>query len=143
MHIAPCVKLNRPEVGDVSFLLNILWIIFGGGLVICIEYLIGGLLLCMTVIGIPFGLQCFKLAGLGLLPFGKRTEHDSSSVGGGCTGTVMNILWFCVAGVWIFLSHLALGIALAVTIIGIPFALQHLKLGLLALSPFGKRIVAA
>jgi uncharacterized membrane protein YccF (DUF307 family) len=126
----------------VSFLLNILWIFLGGGLVIALEYVLGGLLLCLTVVGIPFGVQCFKLAGLGLLPFGKRVEHDSSSVGGGCTGMLMNILWFLVAGVWIFLSHLALGIALAITIIGIPFALQHLKLGLLALTPFGKRVVS-
>jgi uncharacterized membrane protein YccF (DUF307 family) len=127
----------------VRLLLNILWIVLGGGFVIFVEYLIGGLLLCLTVVGIPFGLQCFKIAFLGLLPFGKDIEHDVSSAGGGCLGTAMNILWFVVAGVWIFLSHVALGLACAVTIIGIPFALQHLKLGVLSLFPFGKKIVAA
>lgn len=125
----------------MTLLLNILWIVFGGGLVICIEYLLGGLVLCLTVVGIPFGVQCFKIAELGLLPFGKRIEHDGDAAGSGCLGLVMNLLWFLVAGVWIFLSHLVLGIALAITIIGIPFAMQHLKLGLLALMPFGKRVV--
>lgn len=124
----------------VRLLLNILWIVLGGGFVIFVEYLIGGLLLCLTVVGFPFGLQCFKIAKLGLLPFGKDIEHDAGSAGGGCLGTAMNILWFLVAGVWIFLSHVALGLACAVTIIGIPFALQHLKLAVLALFPFGKRI---
>ncbi|MCA9622286.1 MAG: YccF domain-containing protein, partial [Myxococcales bacterium] len=110
----------------MRLLMNILWIVLGGGFVIFLEYLLGGLILCLTVVGIPFGVQCFKIAKLGLLPFGKDIEEDRQSLGGGCLGTAMNILWFFVAGVWIFLSHLALGIALAVTIIGIPFALQHL-----------------
>ena len=127
----------------MRLLLNILWIVFGGGFVIWLEYVIGGILLCLTVVGIPFGLQCFKIAGLGLLPFGKDIESDSDSAGSGCLGSAMNLLWFLVAGLWIFLSHLALGVAAAVTIIGIPFALQHLKLAVLALFPFGKKIVDA
>ena len=125
----------------VRLVLNLLWIVFGGGIVICLEYLIGALILCLTIVGIPFGIQCFKLAELGLLPFGRRFETDSSSAGSGCLGTVLGVIWFLVAGLWIFLSHVALGIAAAVTIIGIPFALQHLKLALLALQPFGKRVV--
>ncbi|MBW2458069.1 MAG: YccF domain-containing protein [Deltaproteobacteria bacterium] len=125
----------------MRLLLNILWIVFGGGLVICLEYLIGALLLCLTIVGIPFGVQCFKLAELGLLPFGRRFETDSQSAGAGCLGLMLNVVWFLVAGLWIFLTHVALGLAAAVTIIGIPFALQHLKLALLALQPFGKRVV--
>jgi len=125
----------------MTMLLNILWIVLGGGFVIFIEYLLGGLLLCLTVVGIPFGLQCFKVAQLGLLPFGKDVEHEQQSAVGGVVGLAMNILWFLVAGVWIFLSHVALGLALAVTIVGLPFALQHLKLAVLALFPFGKRVV--
>jgi uncharacterized membrane protein YccF (DUF307 family) len=128
------------KLDDVRLLLNILWIVLGGGWLIFAEYLLGGLLLCLTVVGIPFGVQCFKMAGLGLVPFGKHIEHDTNAAGGGCLGTIMNIVWFFVAGVWIFLSHLALGLAAAITIIGIPFALQHLKLGMLALSPFGKKV---
>ncbi|MSP25101.1 MAG: YccF domain-containing protein [Myxococcales bacterium] len=126
----------------MRFILNLLWLIFGGGVVIWLGYLVGALVLCLTIVGIPFGVQCAKIAGLGFWPFGKRIEHDGGALGGGCIGTVCNIVWFLVAGLWIFLSHIVLGVALAISIIGIPFALQHLKLATLALAPFGKRIVA-
>lgn len=121
-------------------LLNVLWIVFGGGFVIWLEYCLGGLLLCLTVVGIPFGVQCFKIAGLGLLPFGKDIEEDPTAGGAGLTGLAMNVLWFLVAGLWICLSHLGLALACALTVIGLPFALQHLKLAVLALAPFGKRV---
>ncbi len=121
----------------MTLLLNILWIVFGGGIVIALEYFIAGLLLCLTVIGIPFGLQAFKLAGLALLPFGKEiTEPPGSQPS--TLGTAGNVLWLVVAGVWIFVSHVGLGVSLALTIIGIPFALQHLKLAMLSLWPFGR-----
>jgi uncharacterized membrane protein YccF (DUF307 family) len=120
----------------MTFLLNILWAVLGGGFITALEYLLAGLLCCLTIIGIPFGLQCFKIAGLALFPFGK----EFGSQGGRPVSFVLNVLWFVFAGVWIFLSHLALGLSLAVTIIGIPFALQHLKLGVLALAPFGVEI---
>ena len=90
-----------------------------------------------AVVGIPFGMQCFKIAGLGLLPFGKDIVDVP---GASAIGFVLNVFWFIVAGVWIFLSHVVLGVGLAFTIIGIPFALQHLKLALLALAPFGKLV---
>jgi uncharacterized membrane protein YccF (DUF307 family) len=121
----------------MRLLLNILWIVLGGGFVIALEYLIGGLLLCLTVIGIPFGVQCFKIAGLGLLPFGKDIQD---APGGSAIGCALNVFWLIVAGIWIFLSHIALALGLAVTIIGIPFAFQHLKLAMLALAPFGKLV---
>ena len=120
----------------MRFLLNLLWAILGGGLFTAIEYLLAGLLCCLTIVGIPFGLQCFKLAGLALFPFGK----EFTSEGKGAVSFGFNLLWFVFAGIWIFLTHLALGISLALTIIGIPFAYQHLKLGMLALAPFGTRI---
>lgn len=122
----------------MNLLLNILWIIFGGGLVLWLEYVIGGLILCLTIVGIPFGLQCFKIAGLGLMPFGKDI-HQNPGLGDGVLGTVFNVIWIVVAGIWIFITHIGLGLGLAVTIIGIPFALQHLKLAVLALAPFGRR----
>ena len=125
----------------VKFLGNLAWLILGGGLVIAVEYALGGLVLCATIVGLPFGLQCLKLAGLGLWPFGKRVEADRVALGTGCLGAMMNVLWCLCAGVWIFLTHLALGLALAVTIVGLPFALQHLKFASLALAPFGKRVV--
>ncbi|HEX8819283.1 MAG TPA: YccF domain-containing protein [Archangium sp.] len=121
----------------MQLLLNVLWIFFGGGLVIFLEYLLGGVLLCLTVVGIPFGMQCFKIAKLALMPFGTDIVEQKGS---GSIGCVLNALWIVVAGIWIFLSHLMLGLALAVTIIGIPFALQHLKLAFLAFAPFGQRV---
>jgi uncharacterized membrane protein YccF (DUF307 family) len=122
-------------------LLNILWIVFGGGFLIWLEYWLGGLLLCLTIVGIPFGVQCFKIAGLGLLPFGKDFDNDPAAAGAGALGLVMNVVWFLVAGVWICISHLGLALGCAATIVGIPFAIQHLKLAVLALAPFGKRII--
>ena len=121
----------------MRLILNILWAIFGGGVVMALEYALVGLVCCLTIIGIPFGMQCFKLAGLALFPFGK--DYDDSGRRG--TGNVLlNIIWFLFAGVWICITHLALAVPLAVSIIGIPFALQHVKFALLALSPFGIRI---
>jgi len=121
-------------------ILNILWVVLGGGFIIWLEYIAGGLLLCLTIVGIPFGVQCFKIAGMGLLPFGKDIEEDPESASAGTLGLAMNVLWFLVAGVWIFLSHLTIALASAATIIGLPFALQHVKLAVLALAPFGKRV---
>lgn len=120
-------------------LLNVLWVIFGGGLAIALEYLLFGALLCITVVGIPFGMQAFKLAGLGLWPFGKDIHEHARSSGGAAVGTLANVLWLVLAGVWIFVSHLGLALGLAVTIIGIPFAIQHVKLAVLALWPFGRQ----
>lgn len=122
----------------MQILLNILWIVFGGGIAIAIEYFIAGILLCLTIIGIPFGLQAFKLAGLGLWPFGKDIAEIPRSAPGATLGTAANILWLVLAGIWIFISHVGLAVALAVTIIGIPFALQHVKLAVLSLWPFGR-----
>lgn len=120
----------------MTLLLNVLWFIFGGGFLIALEYLVAGAVLCITIIGIPFGLQCFKLAALGAFPFGK----DILPAGGGVIHTLANVLWLLFAGVWIALSHLALAVPLAVSLIGIPFAYQHLKFALVALWPFGQRV---
>ena len=117
----------------MRLLLNVLWVFFGGGLLIWLEYVLGGLLLCLTIVGIPFGLQCFKVAGFGLWPFGRVAMRDGSAT----IGCLLNALWLVFAGVWIFLSHVSLAISLALTIIGIPFAIQHLKLAMLGLAPFG------
>lgn len=117
-------------------LLNLLWIVLGGGFILWLEYMLVGLVLCLTVVGIPFGMQCFKLAGLALLPFGKDLEQVKAE--GGALRTFGNILWLLFAGIWIFLTHVGLAIAMFVTIIGIPFGIQHMKLAVLALMPFGK-----
>lgn len=121
----------------MRLILNLLWALFGGGLLLALEYALAGLVCCLTVVGIPFGLQCFKLAGLALFPFGK---DFSDGPGRGATRFIFNVLWLVFAGIWIFLSHVALALALVPTIIGIPFAVQHVKLALLALTPFGVRV---
>lgn len=118
--------------------MNLLWIVLGG-LVICIEYVIASLLLMITIVGIPFGFQTLKLAMLALCPFGCQVRSCPGD--GGCLSVLMNIIWIFVGGIWISLSHLAFGVLLCITIIGIPFGLQHFKLAGLALTPFGKEIV--
>lgn len=124
----------------MRLLLNVLWILLGGGWLIFLEYGVAGALLCLTVVGIPFGLQCFKIAKLGLLPFGRDIGSEHGAPFGRGVSLAMNVVWVLLAGLWIFLSHLALGVSLAVTIIGLPFAYQHLKLAMLALAPFGQRL---
>lgn len=119
--------------------MNILWLIFGG-IITAVEYLIGSLVLMITIVGIPFAIQTLKLSMLALLPFGKTIE--STPTANGCLSTFMNILWIITGGIWIALSHLGFGILLCCTIIGIPFGLQHFKLATLALTPFGKQVVS-
>lgn len=118
---------------------NIIWLLFGG-ILIAIEYFISSILLIVTVIGIPFGLQTLKLAGLALWPFGREVRYKPSA--SGCLSTIMNIIWILIGGIWISLSHVAFGLLLLITIIGIPFAMQHFKLAGLALTPFGREIVS-
>ena len=117
---------------------NIIWIIFGG-LEIAIEYLISGLVLFITIIGIPFGLQCMKLGMLALWPFGSQVR--SKETHHGCLNFFMNVIWFFVGGIWIWLTHIGFGILFYITIIGIPFGKMHFRLAKLALSPFGHEVV--
>ena len=124
----------------MNLLLNIIWLICGGFL-ICVEYIVSSLLLMITIVGIPFGMQTMKMAGLALWPFGKEVRSGERS--NGCLYVLMNILWIFLGGIWICLSHLGFGLLLCITIIGIPFGIQHFKLAGLALTPFGKDIVAA
>lgn len=121
----------------MNFLGNILWFVLGGFLV-SLYYFIVGLLFCITIIGIPFGLQLIKLAGFALWPFGHDIQSDTND--GGCLSIVMNVIWILVGGVEIAMIHLTFGAFLCITIIGIPFGLQHFKMALLALIPFGKKI---
>ena len=117
---------------------NIIWLIFGG-LVAAIGYFIGGLLLCLTIIGIPWGIQCFKLAGLVLWPFGKNVISESRSAG--CLSVLCNMIWILCGGWYTAVIHIFMGIILFITIIGIPWGRQHFKLVEISLMPFGKRIV--
>jgi uncharacterized membrane protein YccF (DUF307 family) len=123
----------------MSLLGNVLWIILGGGILLFLEYLFGGIVLCVTIIGIPFGIQCIKLSLLALLPFGKEVRRSEKSAG--VLSTVMNLIWILFGGIWIALTHVVFAILCAITIIGLPFAKQHMKLATLSLTPFGKEVV--
>lgn len=117
---------------------NIIWIIFGG-FMMAVEYFVAGFALCCTIIGIPFGLQVFKIGILALLPFGQTSVVEDGSRG--CLAIFMNVIWVLFAGIGIALSHLLWGLLFCITIIGIPFGRQHFKLMRVAFFPFGRTIV--
>ncbi|MEL7656085.1 MAG: YccF domain-containing protein [Bacillota bacterium] len=119
----------------MSFLGNIIWLIFGG-ILAAIVWFISGLLLCITIIGIPFGFQCFKIAGFVLWPFGRDIEIGNFGAG----GLILNIIWIILLGWELAVTHVVIGCVFCITIIGIPFGLQHFKLAKIGLVPFGARI---
>ena len=113
---------------------NMLWFIFGG----CISGLswcLAGLLWCVTIVGIPVGMQCFKFALLAFFPFGKEVQY-----GGGAGSLLLNVIWMIVTGIPLALESLVIGFALCITIVGIPFGMQHFKIAKLALMPFGAEV---
>ena len=117
---------------------NIIWLVFGG-LLAALGYFIGGIVLCVTIIGIPWGLQCFKLAGLVLWPFGKKVVSESTDTG--CLVVLCNVIWILFGGLYTAVVHILMGLILFITIVGIPWGRQHFKLVEISLMPFGKRIV--
>ncbi len=114
---------------------NILWIIFGGFLS-ALGWFVAGLIWCVTIIGIPVGLQCFKLASISLNPFGKEVSYD----GGGTVSFILNVIWFVVSGLWLAIGNFIAGLLWCITIIGIPFGMQFFKIAKLALRPFGASV---
>ena len=122
----------------MSVLGNIIWLVFGG-FFMALEYLVSGFLLCCTIIGIPFGLQVFKIGLVALLPFSQTTVVEEGSRC--CLEIIMNVIWFFIGGIWIALSHLGWGLLFCITIVGIPFGIQHFKLMRVALFPFGRTVI--
>ena len=117
---------------------NILWLVLAG-IWLAIGYVIAGIVNCVAIITIPFGIQAFKLAGYALWPFGRMVVHrPDRAVALGCVG---NVLWFFLGGVWLAFAHLFTGVLLCLTVIGIPLGVANFKLAGLALAPFGKQIV--
>lgn len=114
---------------------NIIWFLFGG-LVSGLSWIFSGILCCLTIIGIPLGLQCFKFAGLAFFPFGKEIIY-----GGGAVSLIANIIWLICLGIPMALENATMGLLFCITIIGIPFGLQFFKLAKLSLMPFGAEIV--
>ncbi|MBD5288788.1 MAG: YccF domain-containing protein [Bacteroides sp.] len=121
----------------MNIILNIIWVVFGG-LMIAIEYAVSSVAMILTIIGIPFGIQTIKLARVALWPFG--TDISNTGWPSGCLAGIMNVVWWFLGGFVIALTHLGWGLLFCITIVGIPFGLQHFKLMKLALFPFGKTI---
>ncbi|HSJ34707.1 MAG TPA: YccF domain-containing protein [Acidimicrobiia bacterium] len=119
-------------------ILNLIWLVFAG-VELAVGYVIGGLVMMVTIIGIPFGIQAFKLAGFTLWPFGRAVvpDPDKSAVFSG----VGNFLWLILVGWWLALAHFIFGILMCLTIIGIPMGVASFKMAGLALVPFGRKIV--
>ena len=122
----------------MSLIGNLIWLIFGG-LLLGIGYLFGGIVLCFTIVGIPFGLQIMKLGLFAMWPFGGEVVPGNNA--SGCLPLLLNVLWIICGGIEVALTHLALGIVFSITIVGIPFGMQHFKLMMLALMPFGHEVV--
>ncbi len=113
---------------------NILWIIFGG-LLSALGWCLAGVIWCITIIGLPVGIQCFKLASISLNPFGKEVRYE-----GGAVSFLLNVLWFVISGWELALGNFLLGLIMCITIIGIPFGKQFFKIAKVALCPFGATV---
>ena len=122
----------------MRLLLNIIWLIFGGFWMF-LGYLLAGLIACILIVTIPFGIASFRIAGFALWPFGRTAVLDPRA---GAPSFVGNIIWFLFAGLWLAIGHLVSGVVMMVTIIGIPLGLANFKLIPLSLAPLGKRIVS-
>ena len=137
MYAAPCTNISgKTEEGKsaVGCLGNALWFIFGGA-AMGISWALSGVVWCLTIVGIPIGVQCFKFAGLAFFPFGKEIVY-----GGGAGSMLCNILWLIFSGIFLALEAVILGCLFCVTIIGIPFGKQCFKIAKLSLMPFGATV---
>ena len=123
----------------MNFLGNLVWLIMGG-LLTALMYWTAGLIMCITIIGIPFGVQLLKIGSLSLWPFGHDLQPKADSATG-CLQVAFNVLWILLGWWEIALTHLTFGLVLCCTIVGIPWGLQHFKLALGSVFPFGKEVV--
>lgn len=130
----------------ISFIGNVIWFIFGG-LIMGLAWCLWGILAFITIIGIPWSRACFTIAGFAFFPFGRTAvprksvqKHDD--FGTGAWGIFGNIIWFLLAGLWLAIGHVVAAVACFITIIGIPFAIQHLKLAYISLAPIGMSVVS-
>jgi uncharacterized membrane protein YccF (DUF307 family) len=132
-------------VGRMTLALNILWFIFGG-FISGLAWLLAGALLAITIVGLPWAMAAFRIAGFSFAPFGRhvvprRSWNGRGDIGTGPLGFVLNVVWVLLAGWWLALHHVVLAIGLFASIIGIPFGLQHLKLALISFAPVGQEVV--
>lgn len=130
----------------IRFLFNLIWLLCGG-LVMGLLWWVVGVLCCLSIVGIPFARSCFVIGHLTFWPFGqdvvrRQLYHKQNDIGTGVFGTIGNVIWFVLFGIWLAIGHLLLALAYFVTIIGIPFGLQHIKLAMLTPAPIGKTVVS-
>ena len=121
----------------MRFVLNLIWLVLCG-FWMAIAYVITGIIACILIITIPFGIASFRIAGFALWPFGRTMVNKP---GAGAPSFIGNVIWFIFAGLWLAIGHLVTGIALMITIIGIPLALADFKLIPVSIAPLGKQIV--
>lgn len=121
--------------GRMNTLGNILWLILGG-IELAVAWAIIGIVLCITIVGIPLGIQAFKMAGLTLTPFGKSVVY-----GGGVGSLLANIIWVVLVGIWMAIGYVIAGVLNCITVIGVPFGIQSFKMAKLALWPFGAQVM--
>ncbi|HET7633717.1 MAG TPA: YccF domain-containing protein [Burkholderiales bacterium] len=124
---------------------NVLWFILGG-VIMGLGWWLAGVIMFITVIGIPWGRACFVIGKLAFWPFGRdvvdrRSVTGRDDVGTGMLGVIGNVIWFLLAGIWLAIAHVVAAFACFITLIGIPFGIQHLKLAVIALAPIGKSVV--
>jgi uncharacterized membrane protein YccF (DUF307 family) len=125
-------------ITPLNFVLNVIWLIVSG-FWLAVGYAVAGLVMCILIITFPFGIAAFRLAGFVLWPFGRTLIRRPDA---GTASAIGNVLWFVLAGVWIAIGHLVLGVGLCLTIIGIPFGWANIKLAAVAIAPLGKDIVS-
>ena len=123
----------------MRLILNIIWLIFGG-LWLALGYFLAGIICCILIVTIPFGIASFRIGVYALWPFGKTVVDKPTS---GVASVVGNVIWLIVAGVWLAIGHIVSAFAMAITIIGIPLAIANLKMIPISLMPLGKDIVDA
>jgi uncharacterized membrane protein YccF (DUF307 family) len=126
-------------MGAIRFLLNLIWLVLAG-FWLAIGYALAGLVMFILIITIPFGFAAFRLAGFVLWPFGRTIVRQPDA---GTPSMIANVLWFVLAGLWIAIGHVVTGVALCLTIIGIPFGWANIKLAVVAIAPLGKEIVSS
>jgi len=124
---------------------NIIWFLLGG-VIMGLAWWLAGVLALITIVGIPWAKSCFVIGAFSFFPFGKepvnrRDLTGEDDIGTGALGMIGNVIWFLLAGIWLAIGHLTSAVACFITIIGIPFGIQHLKLALIALAPVGQTVV--
>jgi len=125
------------ENDRVRFILNLLWLVLSG-IWLALGYAVAGIIMCVLIITIPFGIASFRLAAFVLWPFGRTVVRRPDA---GAASAVGNVLWFVLVGLWMAIAHVVLGVLLCITIIGIPLGLGNFKLAAVAIAPLGKEIV--